>query len=350
METFDVAVIGVGVMGAAAGRALAKAGKTVVMLERFEVGHKRGSSHGPARIFRFSYREPEYVAMAQEALPLWLELEQEAGRPLLRKTGGLDVGDVVTEHAAALHSCGATFELLDGSEVNRRFPGFTLSPDEQALYQRDSSVIAAERAWRAFAQGAVAHGADLREKTPVTRLSPQGDHVELVAGGQGIQAGTAVVTAGAWGRDLLAPVGIALDVTPTRETVAYFRTRLEGLPVLVAWSKPAFYALPTAEFGLRAGEHIAGPPAHPDEEGRPDPASLERVARGVAKRFAGIDPEPHLVETCFYTNTSDEHFILEREGPIVVGSPCSGHGFKFAPLIGQRLAALCGAAVPTPSV
>jgi monomeric sarcosine oxidase len=343
VETFDVAVIGVGVMGAAAGRALAQSGNRVAMLERFEIGHKRGSSHGSARIFRLSYHDPQYVAMAQEALPLWRELEAEADEPLLKRTGGIDVGDVVPQHAAALSSCGVGFELLEGAEVNKRFAGLTLAAGEQALLQLDSGVIAADRAWRALVSGAVAAGAELHEHTEVTEVIPEGDHVELVTGGGRIHAGTVLVTAGGWARDLLASLDIELDVVPTRETVAYFRTKIEPVPVLVAWSRPAFYALPSVGLGIKAGEHIAGPKAHPDDDGGPDAASLDRLARGVVERFAHADPRPHRVETCFYTNTADARFVLERHGAVVVGSPCSGHGFKFAPLIGRLLAELCGA-------
>jgi sarcosine oxidase len=203
-------------------------------------------------------------------------------------------------------------------------------------------VIAAERAWRALASAAVAAGADMRENAQVSEVTVHDDHVELIAVGNRIQAQTVVVTAGAWAPDLLGPLGVDLDVVPTRETVAHFRTGLQQLPVIVAWSDPAFYALPTSELGIKAGEHIAGPPAHPDREGDPDAASVERLAQGVAERFSDVDPRPHLAETCFYTNAADTHFVLERHGPLVVGSPCSGHGFKFAPLIGQRLAPLCG--------
>jgi sarcosine oxidase len=328
-------------MGAATGRALAQAGKKVAMLELFRIGHNRGSSHGSARIFRFSYRDPQYVAMAQEALPLWRELEQESGESLLSPTGGIDAGPAVPQHAAALESCGARYELLHGSEINARFPGLTLPDEEPALYQPDTEVIAAERSWRAMVASAAGAGADVRENTQVTEVVRRSDGAEVVADGVRLAADTVVITAGSWARGLLAPLGIDLDVVPTRETVAYFRTSMPRVPVLVAWTDPAFYALPTPQ-GLKAGHHIAGPPADPDEEGSVDPKALARLTEAVTGTFADVESQPHLAETCFYTNTPDEHFVLERHGPIVVGSPCSGHGFKFAPLIGRRLASLCG--------
>ncbi len=195
-----------------------------------------------------------------------------------------------------------------------------------------------------MAASAVAAGADLRENTKVTEVVPRSGGARVIAGDVRVEAETVLVTAGAWGRDLLASIDIELDVVPTRETVAYFRAGIDqAIPAIVAWSTPAFYALPTFGLGIKAGEHVAGPPSHPDEDGEPDAASLARLSQGVAERFAGVDPEPHLVETCFYTNTPDARFVLERHGPVVVGSPCSGHGFKFSPLIGRRLAELCGA-------
>ena len=148
-----------------------------------------------------------------------------------------------------------------------------------------------------------------------------------------------VVTAGGWARALLAGAGITLDAWPTRETVAYFRAPHEP-PTLVDWGDPSVYALFDPVHGLKAGEHIAGPETDPDLEGEPNDASIARLKQWVADRYEGVDPEPVGAETCIYTNTDDETFILERRDGIVIGSACSGHGFKFAPLIGKRLADL----------
>lgn len=148
-----------------------------------------------------------------------------------------------------------------------------------------------------------------------------------------------VVTAGGWARELLARADIDLPTRATRETVAFFRTN-ESFPTLVDWGDPAVYALPDPTYGLKVGEHIAGPTTDPDDEGAVNEASVARLRDWVAERFATVDPEPVHAETCIYTNTPDEHFILERVGDIVIGSACSGHGFKFAPLIGTRLADL----------
>ncbi|MDQ4065455.1 MAG: FAD-dependent oxidoreductase, partial [Actinomycetota bacterium] len=151
-----------------------------------------------------------------------------------------------------------------------------------------------------------------------------------------------VVTAGGWAQKLLARAGIELDVKPTRETVAYFQ--MAGVPpTYVDWGDPSVYALADPGHGIKVGEHIAGPRTDADEEGAPNLESVERLSAWVTERFPTADPQPWHAETCIYTNTPDEHFVLQRHGSIVVGSPCSGHGFKFAPLIGERLADLVDA-------
>ena len=340
MNTVDVAVVGIGVMGAAAARSLARAGRDVVMLERFRIGHDRGSSHGPARIFRLSYHDRTYVEMARESYELWRALEEESGQPLLETTGGLDVADaqVLEAHVAALTSCGVPVEKLSAEAVAERFHAVAIPAGESTLFQADSGVLNAERAWRALAEGAVASGAVLREEEPVESIAEIGGMAEVRTGGETFRARVAIVTAGAWTRGLLEGAGIELPTKPTRETVAYFELG-DRVPVMVEWRDPALYALQSGT-RLKAAEHHAGPETDPNNAGAPDATSVERVSAWVRERFPTADPEPRLTETCIYTNTEDERFILERRGPFVIGSACSGHGFKFAPLIGERLAAL----------
>jgi sarcosine oxidase len=341
MTGVDVVVIGGGVMGAAAARALGRRGREVVLLEQFEVGHKRGSSHGTSRIFRFSYRDPLYVGMAMEALPLWRQLEKESGRDLLTTTGGLDVGEAVPTHAGALETLGATFEIMDGAEAGRRFPFLSIPPAEPVLFQPDAGIVAADTAVRAFAESAAAHGVEVRERTRVNRLRVVGEEAVIETEDGEYRARVAVVTAGAWARPLLAGAGIDIPTTPTRETPAYFRLP-HGVvpPSMVEWSEPAVYALFSPPDSLKVAEHHAGPVTDPDDDGVVSKKSVARISAWVAGRYPRADSEAHHAETCIYTNTPDEDFILERRGPIVIGSPCSGHGFKFAPAIGERLADL----------
>jgi monomeric sarcosine oxidase len=339
MQSFDVIVVGAGVMGAATARSLAKAGRRTLLLEQFRIGHKRGSSHGSARIFRLSYPESEYVSMAKEALSLWRELEEVSGRSLLTTTGGLDVGPEIDANAGALEEADVAFRFITPEDVRERWPFIELSHAERILLQPDAGVVAADNAVRAFASEAMKEGAILYEETPVEEIDLDGDDAVIKAAGQHFAGDTVVVTAGAWAKPLLEQVDIDLPVRPTRETVAYWDLD-DHSPTLVEWGEPSVYSLWSPVYGLKAGEHIAGPTTDPDEPGSVSDDSVKRLRDWIATRFPGVDPEPVHAETCLYTNTDDERFILERHGRVVVGSPCSGHGFKFAPVIGKRLAAL----------
>jgi sarcosine oxidase len=337
----ECSVVGAGISGAATARALARAGREVMVFERFQVGHTRGSSHGASRIFRLSYDDPRYVRMAMRSLPLWRELEEETGAELLSVTGGLDAGKDLADHVAALAACGARYEVLTGAEVGNRYPSVFFPEDELVLFQPDAGITRADVALRALVRSAESHGAKLHESTAVTRLTPSDSGVEVDTEEATYVARVAVVTAGGWARPLLAAAGIDLPVVPTRETVAYFALADElSVPTLVDWEDPAFFALASPGQGLKAGLHHAGPVTDPSDVGDVSEQVVERVSSWVAGRYPGANPVPHHAETCIYTNTDDERFILERHGPIVVGSVCSGHGFKFAPLTGELLADL----------
>jgi sarcosine oxidase len=338
-ERAEIVVVGAGVMGAATAYALRRAGHEPVVLEQFELGHARGSSHGRGRIFRLVYDDAHWVAQAQRALPLWRELEAETGEELLRTTGSLDLGPGTEKRAAALAECGVEFEVLDGGDL--RAP-LRIERGTPALVQRDGGVLDAARAQQAFLRGI-----RVREHAPVTAIEEDG-RVRL--DGTTIEAQAVVVTAGAWVAQLLEPLGIGPPVTPTRESVVFFQLAgRDGLPTVIDWRVPdgydlprrgdSVYALPTPD-GLKVGVHRTGPPTDPDEEGIVDREAVRCSRDWVARHLDGADAEPSHVETCLYTNMPGESFVLERQGRVVVGSPCSGHGFKFAPLVGRELASL----------
>ena len=329
----EVAVVGGGVMGLATARALAQAGRDVVLLEQFAVGHDRGSSHGGSRIFRLTYPEAEWVRLAQEAMPLWGELESEWGAALREWHGSLDLGDWAADRDA-LQACGAPFEILGAKEVERRFP-VRLEAGEQALFQADAGIVLADQALQALRGGAEAAGARVLERIHVQAIEESADGVRVSE----LRVRAVVVTAGAWADRL-----VELDTTPTRETVAYFAFS-EPFPSMIDRGEgDTFgrlgYALVAPGIGAKAGRHHSGPVADPDEAGTPDAGIVAGIEEWATGRLRGLHPEPTRVETCLYTNRPAERFVLERRGRVVVGSPCSGHGFKFAPLIGGRLAAL----------
>jgi sarcosine oxidase len=320
----DVAVIGAGLNGLATAWALDRAGVDVVVYEQFEQGHTRGSSHGRTRIFRLAYPEETWVRFAQEALEGWRELERESGEELLLLSGLLELyREGVQSSQEALEACGATYDLLTRAETEERF-GVVPDRESQVLFQPDAGIIHADRALSAFARG-------LRIET--------GRRVESL---DELDEPVVVVAAGPWARTLLARGGIELPVVETRETVAYFH--LDG-PVTsvvaeVVTRGHGFYSLYDPLYGLKVGSHKRGSQSDPDEEHGPDEALMREIADWARERFPNADPTPVHAESCFYTTTDDERFVLERHGRIVVGSACSGHGFKFGPATGKRLAAL----------
>ncbi len=320
----DVAIVGAGVMGLAAAHTLTRAGYDVVVYEQFEPGHARGSSHGRSRIFRLAYAEPDWVQLAQEALSGWRELEAETGEPLLELNGLIEiVTDVRDSSAAALDACGVAWSRLDRDEVERRFP-VRLPPRSFAVFQPEAGIVRADRALAAFARGI-----DVRYGARVDSLAD-------------VDAACVVVTAGAWVNRLIDP---PLAVKITRETVCYFQLAdTRAMPAFVSFGSRehgiVFYALADPLHGLKAAVHHGGPEVSPDDEGTPDKALVEAITAWVAAHVALANPQPVEVQTCLYTTTADESFILERRGRVVIGSACSGHGFKFAPAIGARAAAL----------
>jgi monomeric sarcosine oxidase len=327
----EVIVVGAGIMGSATAYALARQGRDVQLVEQFRVGNNRGSSHGRSRIVRLAYPEVEFVELAKEAFAGWRELEEASGQELLELNGLLELVESSAQSSAdALAAAGAEYELLDGDGAASRWPvgvpdGWTV------LFQPEAGIVRADLAHRAFVDGALVHGARLEEETRIESLDE-------------LDAKVIVVTAGPWVRNFFPD----LPVRTTRETVVYFRREGDPLPV-VAQLHPEtrghlIYSLHDPLHGLKAGVHHAGVTVGPDEPGGPDPAVVERVAEWVARMYPDADPEPVAVETCMYTTTVDEQFILERRGKVVIGSPCSGHGFKFAPTIGSRLAALAAQA------
>jgi sarcosine oxidase len=317
------AVVGAGVMGLATASALKRRGQDVLVYEQFEPGHKRGSSHGRSRIFRLAYEEEEYVRLAQEALGLWRELEAETGETLLELNGLLEIVHTLEQSTAAtLEACGVEWHRLGGAEAERRYP-IRVPEGSFAVLQPEAGIVRADKALAALAQGL-----DVRYGT---RVHP--DEVD---------ADVVVITAGSWVNELLDD---PLTVKVTRETVCYFRPK-NGRPVpsLVSFKPDThthdMYSLADPVHGLKVGAHHAGPEADPNESGEPEPRLIEQIVSWTRDAYRLAEPDPVAAETCLYTTTPDETFVLERRGRLVVGSPCSGHGFKFAPAIGERLAEL----------
>jgi sarcosine oxidase len=320
-----VAIVGAGAHGLATGWALRRAGvEDVVVYEQFDRGHDRGSSHGRTRIVRLAYADPRWVRFAQQAFVGWRALERESGERLLDLTGLLEiVGDVADSSAPGLDAAGVPWERVERDDAERRWP-VRLPEGTFAVLQSEAGTVRADLALEAFAREL-----DVRWGTRIESLDE-------------LDADTVVVTAGAWVNDLVDP---PLPTTLTRETICYFRLDdPRPLPSLVTVKRGryahGFFALADPVHGLKVGLHKGGVELAAPEQGEPDAAVVERVAEWTRERFQLADPEPVAAQTCLYTTLPEDEFVLERRGRVVVGSACSGHGFKFAPAVGERLARL----------
>ena len=348
MEEIDVAVVGAGVVGLSAAWWLGRFGREVTVFDRFSLGHERGSSHGPTRIFRTAYDDPVYVELAQHALPEWRALEGWTGERILEITEGFDVGDpdYIDRCEEAMRAAGASVERLTPQERDQIFPWFEVG-DEPALLSRDTGVVAADVALRALAKAAQGQGpwnpdARIVDETPVERLEIAGDGVRFYASDQEVRARWCVVSAGAWVPEFLSPLGIELPVRVTCEQVFYFRAASPIVPFIhrgeiVRYGVPKFGNSP----GVKIAEHMTGLPATADTRAfDPDPEGATRLVDYVRATLPTLDPEPVGYETCLYTTTPDEGFVIDSIGPLVIASACSGHGFKFGSVIGELVASL----------
>ncbi|MEV7084651.1 FAD-dependent oxidoreductase [Streptomyces sp. NPDC093085] len=379
----EVVVVGAGLMGAATAWQLARRGHGVTLIEAYGIGHRRGSSHGTSRIFRRAYADPFYVELTGRAEARWRELEDDTGTALLRTTGGLDLGAERDPAglAAVLGAAGVECALLGAWEAAERWPFIHF--DGPALYHPRAGVIDADAAVAASVRRAAALGAEVLTGTRVRGIAARGDGRAAVRIGEGeaeregagkvrgagreeaeIVADAVVVAAGAWLPELAPEIGVpgggggdsgggggGLGLPPltvTQQQVFHFAQRDPGAawPVLVAKDALQLFGLPSGADGgpvpaVKVAQHNDGTPTSATaRSGVVDPVSRATVARWVARSLPGLDPRPVAESTCLYTTTPDEDFVLDRVGPVVVVSPCSGHGAKFAPLIGAMAADL----------
>ena len=330
-------------MGSAAAWWLSREGRSVVLLERFEPGHVRGSSHGRSRIFRLAYADPSYVELAQRALPLWRELEDDAGEQLLATTGGVDHGPAgdVELVAAALQARAAAYQLLERDAAAERWPGMRFG--EAVLFQPDAGCCDAGATVRALQRRAAAHGVDVRFDTGAVVVEPAAAGAVVRSSVGEFRAPVCVVACGAWAGGVLGGLVPLPPLAVTREQVFYFAPFDEDAawPSFIHHRQPYIYGLDTPGAGIKVAEHHTGAPTDPDRRSFDlDAGGRDRVVRYVERWFPGLDPQPVGAETCLYTTTPTQDFVVDRSGPLVVAAGFSGHGFKFVPLIGRLLADL----------
>jgi sarcosine oxidase len=354
-QHFDVIVIGLGGMGSAAVADLARRGQRVLGLDAHERLHKLGSSHGDSRIIREAYFEaPEYVPLVQRAYTRWRELEAETDRELLTITGGLNFGapdsEFVTGSLASARRHDLPFEQLDARGVADRFPGFRLADDMVAVYEPNAGILRPEACVTAYLEVAERHGAELRFREPVTGWDSGHPRAHVATAEGGYTADRLVLTPGPWAPQLLTRAGIPLQVI--RVVNVHFAPRRPELfeadrcPVFLFQAPEGDYygfpALPGQ--GVKIGRHDIGEPASPATIRREVDAHEVEQLRDVLERYLpGASGDVIKTLTCMYTNTPDRHFVIDQlpQHPhIVFGCGFSGHGFKFASVVGEVLADL----------
>ena len=357
MHNYDVAVIGLGAMGSAALHAAAQRGKRVIGFDRYQPAHPRSSSYGESRVIRLAYFEhPSYVPLLREAYQRWQALEAATGEKVMTVTGVIEAGyrgaPLVEASLQSSIEHGLAHERLTAVEANSRFPAFDLPRDWDVIFQPDAGALLPEKAIRLFVAGAQARGAEMRLGARVVAVEPVGDRVSiLLEGGERIEAGAAVVSAGAWIADLLPDVAAKMRLT--RQPLLWFEPREPALvgpdlmPVFFFQTpQDLIYGLPNVcGTGVKAASHLSGGDLASAEAPRAEVSSgeaqhLHEVIRSYLPAAAG-----RLVKTslCVYTRAPDGHFVvgLHPQAPqLVVASPCSGHGFKFASVMGEILADL----------
>lgn len=379
MERFDAIVIGAGMAGSAAAWQLSVDGRRVLLLEQFEIGHGRGSSHGESRIFRFAYPQAEYAKFAMQSKPLWLALERDSGRRLLHSIGGLDFADdpecfaEVRQIAVALRENGAVCEELEAKEIRRRFPQWRIPDGTIGVFSPDGGWIEAGNAVRAMVEQTSVRGGVVRDEEAVVKIEIGAEEVSIATGKGNYVAARLVIAAGAWIQDLLRRCSFkftTLRVDPdaqakeimrflqaplkvTQEQPVYFAPirnaasfRSEKFPIWIHYRKPHFtYGFPMLETaGVKLAFHHDGPVIDPARADRTANPEVSRRLREYLRMYLP-DAAGEVVEevTCLYTTTADHNFVIDLLPGfpnVAIASPCSGHGFKFATGIGRALADL----------
>jgi sarcosine oxidase len=356
VKHYDVIVVGVGGMGSAATYHLAKRGLRVLALEQFNIPHSLGSSHGITRIIRLCYYEdPSYVPLLHRAFQLWKELQENVDERLLYETGSIDAGpEGALTFEGSLSSCrlhGLRHEVLNNRQLRERFPAYQLPNNLNSVYQADGGFLLPERCIISHVSAAQTLGAEVRAREEVLEWIPGPQGVRVVTDQGVYEAEQIVFSAGAWMGRLIKEMGRLTKVE--RQVLGWFQPLVKDIflpknfPVFnIQVPEGRFYGLPEFSVpGFKLGRyHHLNEVIAPQELSQVCTKEDEFVLRDfVAKYFPQGNGPTMALAPCMFTNTTDEHFIIDehpQHSQVLLLSPCSGHGFKFCSVIGEIAADL----------
>jgi monomeric sarcosine oxidase len=328
ISDFEFAVVGGGGMGSAAAYYLAREGKSVVVLEQFEIGHIRGSSHGENRIIRYSYEYQDYVKLAKESYKLWDEVSRELDLPLLITTGGLDLGypenrdfdkciDMLTlenvEH-----------EVLDRHEIKHRYPQFNAEKNVRGLYQKDAGYLEPDICVPGFLKLAKNHGAVIKANTVLDGINITDDFVDLKTETETYRVKKVILALGSWASPALEKlVGIKIPISVTQEQYSFFKPKHPKqfeesiFPVFIVYVNPGednLYGFPFfGDLGVKVAEHRAGNVTEAaTRDFIPDTAKIERLTKRALHLFPDLTSEIAKTGKCLYPNTPDRQFVIDK--------------------------------------
>jgi len=356
-NSHDIIIIGQGAMGASAAWQLARRGANVLGLEQFSLLHSLGSSHGHTRMIRMAYYEhPDYVPLLRRAYDLWDQLEEQSSEKVLYRTGGIymgpPTGEVIagTTAAAKLHNL--PHEILTHADLAKRFPQFSLPENFTGIWEPQAGFLLCEKAIGLFTRLALESGATLQAHETVEQINLQQSHVTVTTDRATYQAEKLIICSGAWSSKLLADLNINLEIT--RQVLGWLWPQfpkqfvLNTFPVWgieqpdnsLAYGFPMLSEVP----GLKIARHGRGATTNPDTVNRTPTQADHNEVRNIAKQYIPKATGPTLsTRICLYTNSPDGHFIIDKHpatGRAIIACGFSGHGFKFATVIGEALADL----------
>ncbi len=353
-RAFDVVVVGAGVVGLATALELVRRGRSVLAIDRFGSGHPATSSTGASRSIRIAYDHPLYVRLALDAIEAWRGLEEATGRPILHLTGQVDLGPAgkLEDLVRTVRAAGAEIDEIDRGELHRRFPELVLADGEAALFQRQAGTVIASEGMAAMLDTAERAGLAYLPGRRVTAVEP-GSPVIVRTAGDTFRTDQVVLAAGPWLGGLLETVGLHLPLAPAVAQVTFLDApRLVDRPGFAEWPPAAetgVYGHPVPGVGYKVAFDAGAEGWEPDvETWAPDPAEEGRLLAWLARRMPSVVPRISLTQRHPWTMTPDADWIIDRRGPVVIAGGCSGHAFKFGPVLGRLVADVVdGGVAPT---